>query len=135
MKKRSKVESVTVASAGAGHADHHHGAALADHVEGLQRGLGKTDDLEHVVDAAATARQLLDLRDRVTLVGVDEVGGAGLLGRLALHLDRVDRDDTRRTGDAGALDDGLADAAAADDRDRGARVNLRRCTRRPRRRW
>ncbi len=48
-----------------------------------------------------------------------------LLGLLALHLDRVDRDDPRRAGDARALDDGLADAAAADDRDGRAGVHLR----------
>ena len=64
----------------------------------------------------------LHLRDRVAVVGVDEVGGAELLGGLALHLDRVDRDDPRRAGDARALDHGLADAAAADDGDGRARA-------------
>ena len=111
---------------GAGHADHDGGAALADHVVRLERGLGQTDDLERVVDAAA-AGELLHLRDRVALAGVDEVGGAVLLGALALHLDRVDRDDPRRARDARALDDGLADTAATDDGDGRAGVHLARC--------
>ena len=47
-----------------------------------------------------------------------------LLGRLALQLDRVDGDDPGRAGDARALDHGLADAAAADDGDGRARLDL-----------
>ena len=62
--------------------------------------------------------------------GVDEVGGAELLGRLALQLDRVDREDAAGAGDARALDHGLADAAAADDRDGRARLDLRGVERR-----
>ena len=102
----------------------HRGAAAAGHVVRLHDRLGQADDLERVVGAAA-AGERLHLRDRIALGRVDEVGGAELLGGLALHLDRVDRDDARRAGDARALDDGLADAAAADDRDGRARLDLR----------
>ena len=123
LKKRSKVEIVSC-GLGAGHADHHRGAALADHVVRLERGLGETDDLERVVDAA-TAGELLHLRDRVALVGVDEVGGAERLGELALHLDRVDRDDRDAPAMRAALDHRLADAAAADDRHGRAGVHAR----------
>ena len=47
-----------------------------------------------------------------------------LLGGLALHLDRVDRDDAARAGDAAALEHRQADAAATDDRDRRTGRNL-----------
>ena len=91
--------------------------------------LGPADHLERVVGADA-AGELLHLRDRVAGAGVDEVGGAERLGGLALHLHRVDREDPARAGDARALDDGLADAAAADDRDGRARRDLRGVERR-----
>ena len=101
------------------------GAAAASGVEGLEDRLGETDDLEHVV-GAATAGGRLHLADGVAGSRIDEIGGADLLGRLALHLDRVDGEDTRRAGDAGALDDGLADTTAADDGDRRAGLDLGR---------
>src|SRR6476661_4032684 len=72
------------------------------------------DHLERVVGADTTGA-LHHLRGRVARAGVDEVGGAERLGRLALHLHRVDREDPARAGDLRTLDDGLTHAAAADD--------------------
>ena len=98
LKNRSKVGIVTC-GLGAGHADHDRGAALADHVVRLERRLGQADDLERVVDAATTGERLAPARPGRPR-WVDEVGGAELLGGLALQLDRVDRDDPAGAGDA-----------------------------------
>ena len=57
------------------------------------------------------------LLDRVAVGRVDGVGGAELQAGLAAAGGGVDGDDRGRPGDAGALDDRLADAAAADHGD------------------
>ena len=62
--------------------------------------------------------------------GIDDVGRAELLRLLALQRPRVDRDDARRAGDARALDDRLADAAAAEHGDRRSGLHLGRVERR-----
>ena len=93
-------------------------------VVGLQDRLGQADHLERVVGAAA-AGERPHLLDRIAVGGIDQVGGAELLRGLALHLDRVDGEDPRRAGDARALEHRLADAAAADDGDGRARLDLR----------
>jgi hypothetical protein len=97
----------------------HGRSTLPRHRECLQDRLGEPDHLEGVV-RAPTARERLDLGDRISLRRVDQVGCAELLRRLALQLDRVNRDDAGCAGDAGALDDRRTDAAAAHDRDRRA---------------
>ena len=66
-----------------------------------------------IFDAVA-AGHVFDRFDRVDFGGVDAVGGAELLGEIKLVVEDVDGDDAAGAGDAGALDDVEADAAAAD---------------------
>ena len=89
------------------------------------------DHLERDVDAA-TAGELLHLRDRVAVLRVHEVGGAELLGELELRVELIDRDDALGALPLRALDHVEADTAATDDRDGVARARRRRCSRRRR---
>src|SRR5262249_11710409 len=81
---------------------------------GLAEGGGGPDRLEGVVDA--TRRHLDDRRHGVPGGSVDDVGRAEACREVELPGGGVHRDDACGTGDATALDDREADAAAADDR-------------------
>ena len=111
--------------AGTGDADDHRLApALVAALEGGAHDLDVADALERVVDA--TVRQIDDdLLDRVVVVGrVDEVRGAEGTREVELGRVDVDRDDPAGLRHHGPLDHGQADAAQAEDRDRGAGLNL-----------
>ena len=101
-------------------------------VERLLGGALEADRLERVVDAAAG--EVADRLHRVVRRGVDDVGRAELRAVRQLVLHGVDGDDHARAGDARALDRGEADAAAAEHGDRRARLDLRACSARRRRR-
>lgn len=78
--------------------------------------------VERVVAAAVRHlnQPLLDALALRQLHGVDEVGGAELLGPLLLGVVDIDDDDLARTVLHRTLDDGEADAAGAEDGDVGA---------------
>src|SRR5690606_38712896 len=99
----------------AGDADQDDLAALAGDVDRLLDRRPEADDLEG--DVGTPAGQAEDPQSGIDLVGLDRVGRPELAGHLQLRLEHVDGDDLGGTGDAGALDDVEADAAAADDDD------------------
>ena len=77
------------------HPDDHDGPAAPRRRPRLVDGLGEADHLEGVV-GTATPGERVHLRDRIPGCGVDEIGGAELLGGLALQLDGIHRDDPAR---------------------------------------
>src|SRR5215831_15105732 len=109
---------------------HHHGAALADRVEGLRDDVGGHDP--HGDDRLVRAHAPGQLGDQFLrlLGGLAAVRGAELLGRLALVGQRVDRHHVPCPGQRGALDGVDADAADAVDGDGVARLGRRRVHRR-----
>ena len=112
---------------GAGHADHHRGAALADHVVRLERGLGEADDLERVVDAAAARELPAPARPGRPALGSTK----SVAPSCSAVLRFISTGSTAMIGDAPAMRapwmHGLADTAAADDRDGRARAAPARC--------
>ena len=82
----------------------------------------ETDGFERVMHTAAG--QLLHLSDGVALRSVDHVRRAELPGQLELARHHVHGDHPGRTGDGGTVDTGQANAATADDGDRGAGLHL-----------
>src|SRR5262245_46080923 len=94
------------------HADDGGGAADGEHLEGLFCGRLGAQALKRVMHA--TAGQLLDALDGITVPGIDEIGGTQLGGQLQFYRIGIDGDNAAGTGDAGAVDGRHADAAAAD---------------------
>src|SRR5581483_1428314 len=107
----------------AGHADQRAGAGEVAAPERLEQRVGATDRLERVVDAVA-AGDLFDPRDRVTRARIHDVRRAELLGPAQLPRVDVDTDDRRGACQARALDDAGADAAAAEDGDARAGLDV-----------
>ena len=66
----------------------------------------------------------LNLLDRVAVAGVDRVRGADGACEVAAVGARLDGDDRRRAGDAGALDHPQAQRAGSDDGDRRPGLDL-----------
>src|SRR5581483_9253782 len=102
-------------------------ARVRAHAHRLRERLGRPDGAEREVDASG---QVAHLPDRVARRRVDDIGGAEHTRQLELLGGDVDGDDARGAGELRALHDGEADAAAADDRDRGAHLHRRRPKRR-----
>src|SRR5215472_16808154 len=100
-----------------GQPGHHHGATLADRVEGVRDDVGGHDP--HGDDRLVRAHAPGQLGDQFLrlLGGLAAVRGAELLGRLALVGQRVDRDHVPRPGQRGPLDGVDADPADAVDGD------------------
>ena len=113
----------------AGHADDDAGAGQVAAEDRLQGRVRAPDGLERVVHAVA-AGDRLDRLDRVALGRVDGVGGAELARPLQFARIDIDADDRRRAGQATAHDHRVADAAAAEDRHRAARLHPGRIERR-----
>src|SRR3954471_13617316 len=93
-----------------------------EHGKALLGGDLQPQRLKRVRDAAAG--QVHDRFDRVGSGDVDDVGRAHLLGELELAVEPVDGDDPAGAGEDGAADDGEAHAAAADDGDHRAGLDL-----------
>src|SRR5439155_21860834 len=89
------------------------GAAAAEGGEGLAHGLGVADRLKGVVDALPVC-QLFDALDQVVRLGVHDVGGAEVHGRLQLGVDHVGGDDRVGPDQAAAHEPVEADATGAD---------------------
>src|SRR5947207_13329457 len=102
------------------HADDCRWAAGAQHAEGLLGGILRAERLEGIMHAALG--QLAHRLDRVEIAGVDRVGGAELAREVKLRGHAVDRDDALGAGERRAIDRREADAAAAEDRERGGGV-------------
>ena len=123
-------ESWTVSLAGSASPVEDHPAALADGVDRLLDDLLVDDvDGDDGLVGADPAGELADQRLGL-LAGGDAVGGAELLGLLALVGQRVHRDDVGRPGMGGTLDGVDADPPDAEDHDRVAGGDLGRVDRR-----
>ncbi len=97
-------------------------AGRRQRIDDLQHGRLGADGVERVVDAESG--DLLHRLHDVLLLGVDDVRGAEVGRELQLVVEQIDGDDGLGAGQLGALHDVEADAAAADDHDRRARVDL-----------
>ena len=97
-----------------GDADHGDDAAFGGHIVGGFGGVAAAENLEGVV-GAAPAGQVFDLLHRVLVGGVDGMGGAKAHSEFQLGFADVHGDNPGGVGQGGAHNDIEADAAAADD--------------------
>ena len=97
------------------HADHHGGAAVADHLVGLLRGLFESHRFEGVV--GASVGEALNGRHGIFGRGVDGVSGPEGERLFEFGRARIDGDDLARASDGRAVYRGQANSATPNDDD------------------
>src|SRR5215472_10133857 len=111
------------------HADQHNGPHQVPSVERLLVGLRAADGFNYHV-GPVTPGEVLNLLDRVGRARIHRVGRAEAAGPVELPVVDINGDYRPCTGQHGAEYRGIADAAAADHRDRVAAADARRVQRR-----